>query len=190
MSVDTVIRSVNAELPCDNAQGINGDGIGMEADRSFTEMLASPDVSDADADSDIPPAQATGYQQRIQRMESEVIAAHETIQDNETQIDYLKAQIEILNDEYDKNKKAFCESQKQKQEIKRLYTDNDSLKRDLSQVNGIRKITVNGPRSNPDKSWQTASKNCEDYMTGATDLFRKELLDLKREFSAFKNHMD
>ena len=59
----------------------------------------------------------------------------------------MQHQIDLLQSELTKYKKM---SDKQRQEIKKLASENDNLKRDLSRHNGMRRFTEN-PESHASK---------------------------------------
>ena len=190
------IRNGVEERSRDSGLAVN-EGISfMEPDRSLSEMLASCDTATHDADSDIPPAQGTGKWEQIDHLESELKAANVALVDSATQIEYLKSVIDLLNTEYNGQKKALHESQRivsrQKNEIKRLNRDNDVLRREMSHFRGMRKFTAGKPSPCSESGARNESEENRNSRKANDEsvLIRRDINELKTEFVALFERID
>ena len=119
-------------------------------DRSLREMLASGDERSRDnGDNE---SYVMSSQQRVIELESQLLAAEIALEGEQNEVSCLKCHIELLESDYDTQKSELDTMKKtlnkQKSDIKRLTRDNDSLRREISHVTGIRKFTDDVSRNN------------------------------------------
>ena len=144
-SVRNLHDSTSTPMSSDNAISgvVNDDGVSFLSDRSLREMLASADErSREDADSS---GDNIDHQQRLIEVESKLVATAIALEGEQDETTRLKAHIELLESEYSEQKSELDNLRKilgkQKSDLKRLYRDNDSLRREISRYSGIRKYT-------------------------------------------------
>ena len=106
-------------------------------------MLASGDeVSHSDNDcSD----NTTDHSQHLIAAESQLMATRLILEGEQNEVARLNLQVELLEKEHTLQKREIDDMKKtmnkQKSDIKRLTKDNDSLRREISRYNGMRKHT-------------------------------------------------
>lgn len=114
--------------------------------RSLTEMLAPTpngqaniDLSEAECTPDMPDIMNASMQHtRLIELEAQLMAAQLQLEDERDASSRFKSHIELLEGEIDTYKKSQVSN---KNEIKKLMTTNDNLRRELSRVQGIRRFT-------------------------------------------------
>ena len=119
-------------------------------DRSLREMLASGDERSRDnGDNE---SYVMSNRQRVIELESQLLAAKIALEGEQNEVSCLKCHIELLGSDYDTQKSELDTMKttlnKQKSDIKRLSRDNDSLRREISRVTGIRQFTDDVSRNN------------------------------------------
>ena len=118
-------------------------------DRSLREMLASGDERSRGNDDNESYVKSS---QQSSQLESQLLAAKIALEGEQNEVSCLKCHIELLESDYDTQKSELDTMKKtlnkQKSDIKRLTRDNDSLRREISRVTGIRKFTDDVSRNN------------------------------------------
>ena len=119
-------------------------------DRSLRDMLASGD--EQSLDNDVNESCEMSNQQRVIELESQLLAATIALEGEQNEVSRLKCHVELLESEYDTQKTELNATKKtlnkHKTDIKQLMRDNDSLRREISRVTGIRKFTDDVPQNN------------------------------------------
>ena len=111
-------------------------------DRSLRDMLASDDERSHD---DSTSESVVSGQQRVIALESQLLAATIALEGERNEVSRLKCHVDLLEADYDAQKSELGTLKKtinkQKTDIKRFTRDNDSLRREISRLTGIRKFT-------------------------------------------------